>query len=547
MHARRPFTSTAALGVLAAAGLAGPASATLEGLYALANWTTSGIAEGTTTIGSADADALIYSYDVDLTDEGIGVTFRTAMLTLPTEEDGVVTFDWQWSGFHAFAESNGLLAFIAEGPDGATVVTAFPFGDIPSSFDLDGSVEIPVQAGGSLRVEVGGSNFDSNSRLRGDLRLGDWTYEAAGFTGDAAVDTWDLEPMPDGAATVDPPAGDAQAVTWTYEADAGGSSGVTFRSSELRRTATFSGPASLAFEWSGSHAFFEAFGGLELFAETEDGELVVPLVPYQEVFGSFDFAGVGSIDVEAGRDWGVRVSGENFDQIPILSGTIVLSDLIRERPRFAGVAAQNRWSDAGIEEGLTELAPDGLAPVRSPRFEYDVDLGIFSGGVSPRTTDFCFGPVRDSGTVRFDWTWTGFHGFLGASATFEVVFIEDGVEVFTETVVEEGVSGLFTRSGSYAQTAFAGEIVCLRIGGGNADPVAAINGALELVDFSGPAVSCPADFDGSGTVDFDDLLSVLSSFGACPVGPGCPGDATLDGAVDFDDLLTVLSAFGDCP
>ncbi len=55
---------------------------------------------------------------------------------------------------------------------------------------------------------------------------------------------------------------------------------------------------------------------------------------------------------------------------------------------------------------------------------------------------------------------------------------------------------------------------------------------------------CPADLDGSGAVDFDDLLALLSAWGECA---GCPEDLDGSGAVAFDDLLSLLSAFGPCP
>ena len=58
------------------------------------------------------------------------------------------------------------------------------------------------------------------------------------------------------------------------------------------------------------------------------------------------------------------------------------------------------------------------------------------------------------------------------------------------------------------------------------------------------APACPADFDNSGSVDFPDLLSLLSSWGDCV---GCNTDLNDSGSVDFEDLLLVLSAFGTCP
>ncbi|MBX3372971.1 MAG: hypothetical protein KF817_03995 [Phycisphaeraceae bacterium] len=58
------------------------------------------------------------------------------------------------------------------------------------------------------------------------------------------------------------------------------------------------------------------------------------------------------------------------------------------------------------------------------------------------------------------------------------------------------------------------------------------------------ALACPADLDGSGHVEFADLLSLLSVFGACAA--PCPADFDGNGAVDFMDLLLLLAAWGPC-
>ena len=53
---------------------------------------------------------------------------------------------------------------------------------------------------------------------------------------------------------------------------------------------------------------------------------------------------------------------------------------------------------------------------------------------------------------------------------------------------------------------------------------------------------CPADLDGSGSVDFGDILAVLSAWGR----EG--GAEDLDGhvIVGFGDILVVLAAWGPC-
>ncbi len=55
--------------------------------------------------------------------------------------------------------------------------------------------------------------------------------------------------------------------------------------------------------------------------------------------------------------------------------------------------------------------------------------------------------------------------------------------------------------------------------------------------------ACVEDLDGSGRVDFADVLAVLAAWGECP---GCPEDLTGDGAVTFADVLIILAAWGPC-
>ena len=52
---------------------------------------------------------------------------------------------------------------------------------------------------------------------------------------------------------------------------------------------------------------------------------------------------------------------------------------------------------------------------------------------------------------------------------------------------------------------------------------------------------CHRDLDGSTTVDFADVLAVLSAWGVCE-GP-CPEDQDDNGVVDFSDLLIVLASW----
>ena len=66
--------------------------------------------------------------------------------------------------------------------------------------------------------------------------------------------------------------------------------------------------------------------------------------------------------------------------------------------------------------------------------------------------------------------------------------------------------------------------------------------ATECID-DGP--SCPGDVDGNGSVEFADLVSLLSAWGSSCT--GCPEDVDGSGTVEFSDLIGLLSAFGPCP
>jgi hypothetical protein len=54
--------------------------------------------------------------------------------------------------------------------------------------------------------------------------------------------------------------------------------------------------------------------------------------------------------------------------------------------------------------------------------------------------------------------------------------------------------------------------------------------------------ACPADLDGDGTVEVDDLLLVIGAWGQT----AHPADLDGDGVVEVDDLLIVIGAWGPC-
>ena len=95
---------------------------------------------------------------------------------------------------------------------------------------------------------------------------------------------------------------------------------------------------------------------------------------------------------------------------------------------------------------------------------------------------------------------------------------------------------------------------CMDMGGGNIECLdvvqedCAAGGGEWMGWMSCDEVSCqdcPEDVDGNGSIDVDDLLSLLSTYGqSCA---DCPQDVNGSGAVDVDDLLQLLGVYGtDC-
>jgi hypothetical protein len=65
----------------------------------------------------------------------------------------------------------------------------------------------------------------------------------------------------------------------------------------------------------------------------------------------------------------------------------------------------------------------------------------------------------------------------------------------------------------------------------------------QQIDVQPKPLVCPADINGNGTVNIDDLLALISAWGPCV---GCPADINGNGTVNIDDLLALISAWGPC-
>jgi hypothetical protein len=145
-----------------------PTAPRFSGDYAMGNWTTSGITGGTTTINpdTGSTAAADFSYDVSLGSGG--VSYRTATFEVPVPKSGVVTFDWTYTGFHAWCcPATAYFRIYADG-DEFIAINNLPAG---GGFTFSGRAAINVSDTGTFGFVIGGENYDSDSRLQGTLTI----------------------------------------------------------------------------------------------------------------------------------------------------------------------------------------------------------------------------------------------------------------------------------------------------------------------------------------------------------------------------------------
>jgi len=140
-----------------------------SGAYTMENWTDSGITGGTTSIDpdSGSTATAVFSYDVQLGNPGNGVSFRTAKFEVPVPKSGIVTFDWVYTGFHAWYEATAFFRVFADGDEFLGVDNQSASG----GFTFSGTAAINVSDTGTFGFEIGGYNHDMNSTLQGTLTI----------------------------------------------------------------------------------------------------------------------------------------------------------------------------------------------------------------------------------------------------------------------------------------------------------------------------------------------------------------------------------------
>ncbi|MGH9262075.1 MAG: hypothetical protein ACRD08_19630, partial [Acidimicrobiales bacterium] len=127
------------------------------------------------------------------------------------------------------------------------------------------------------------------------------------------MDRWTASSFQGGATTIAPASGEADTAEFSYGVHLGNPGpGVSHRTASFQATAARSGTVTLDWVYRGYHAFFLTNAVLVVFAETAAGRTEIVEID-QEAGGGFVLSGSTTIDVEAGRPFGVVIGGSNFD------------------------------------------------------------------------------------------------------------------------------------------------------------------------------------------------------------------------------------------
>ena len=180
--------------------------------------------------------------------------------------------------------------------------------------------------------------------------------------------------------------------------------------------------------------------------------------------------------------------------------------------------------NSDVDEGYTTLTSGviDLSQVDSPVLSYARWFSN-STGAAPNTDTFVVewssngstwyelesvgpsGPEVDGGWVHVSFS---VNDFAGDISQIQLRFTASDIGADTQSVVEAGVDAILVS-------------------------------AVDCDD----VIQCPADANGDGVVNVNDLLTAISDWGLS----NSPADVNDNGVVDVEDLLLMIGAWGDCP
>ena len=138
------------------------------------------------------AQSAEFSYDVSL--PGGGVSNRTADFTITLANDAEITFDWEFTGMHAWWQAFAEFRIIVndEVIESPVDLTTTSGGYFFNGFDQ----QVNVKAGDKFGFRIGGQNFDSTSNLEGDLIVSNFRVVQEGESDadrDGLPDIWEIK------------------------------------------------------------------------------------------------------------------------------------------------------------------------------------------------------------------------------------------------------------------------------------------------------------------------------------------------------------------
>lgn len=126
---------------------------------------------------------------------------------------------------------------------------------------------------------------------------------------------------------------------------------------------------------------------------------------------------------------------------------------------------------------------------------------------------------------------------------------DDGSRLWVDgevVVANDGLHGMVERNGIIALQAGKHTVMVEFFeAGGGAGLVARYSGpgvSKQVIPAANWTRALPADLDENGSVNTDDLLMIIGSWGACV--SGCAGDVNGDGQVNTDDLVLLVGSWG---
>lgn len=143
------------------------------GPYDPRHWVSFGIKEGEATVTSSEDDPAQCRFAYKVALQGGGVSRRIARFQVVAPVTGVITFDYRYEVYHAWYDVRAPFLVSADAEAGPQVLRAVKFHNLeytgPRTFQ--GAVAIRVEQGRRFALAIGGSNFDSDSRLEGTLTV----------------------------------------------------------------------------------------------------------------------------------------------------------------------------------------------------------------------------------------------------------------------------------------------------------------------------------------------------------------------------------------